>query len=383
VQIPLAIQRGPWQTPVVKMLLAALFAAGCLSLGAGGTTISVVPIFEPLSLHGTDVDGGITDIGEALQASVISRPMALTGAFPEVLVAAIRSPHLIPSNNPNYKVMEANLLVLCGVRISAEATEDGLQVGLDVTKLEIPPEVDLTSRQVVKLALVALHKTLDAYQADQHQDLEVTVTVTAEGADADKAALEDLGTTFEVRGASASARGMDRATADYVGMLATVMNALALEGALEHHGVRSTVQSAIEMKNVAETFIRRRAERQLDEGRVVIFAAGTGSPFFSTDTTSALRASEMGADVILKATQVDGVYTADPRKDPTATRYETVTFQECLSKRLNVMDATAFSLCMDNHIPIIVFDLGPKGNLSHALRSQPIGTLVHGEDSPS
>jgi uridylate kinase len=181
------------------------------------------------------------------------------------------------------------------------------------------------------------------------------------------------------RGASASARGMDRATADYVGMLATVMNALALEGALTHHGVRCIVQSAIEMKNVAETFIRRRAESQLDEGRVVLFAAGTGNPFFSTDTTAALRASEMGADVILKATQVDGVYDSDPRKNPDAERYETVTFHECLSKRLNVMDATAFSLCMDNHIPIIVFDLAPHGNLSHALRGQPIGTLVHGE----
>jgi len=181
------------------------------------------------------------------------------------------------------------------------------------------------------------------------------------------------------RGASASARGMDRATADYVGMLATVMNALALEGALEHHGVSCIVQSAIEMKNVAETFIRRRAERQLDEGRVVIFGAGTGNPFFSTDTTAALRASEMGAEVILKATQVDGVYDSDPRKNPDAKRYETVTFHECLSQRLNVMDATAFSLCMDNHIPIIIFDLAPHGNLSHALRSQPIGTLVHGE----
>ena len=181
------------------------------------------------------------------------------------------------------------------------------------------------------------------------------------------------------RGASASARGMDRATADYVGMLATVMNALALEGALTHHGVKCIVQSAIEMKNVAETFIRRRAKGALAEGRVVIFAAGTGNPFFSTDTTAALRANEMGADVILKATQVDGVYSADPRKDPNATRYETVTFHECLSKRLNVMDATAFSLCMDNHIPIIIFDLGPEGNLSHALRGEQIGTLVHGE----
>ncbi|MGD7651917.1 MAG: UMP kinase [Verrucomicrobiales bacterium] len=181
------------------------------------------------------------------------------------------------------------------------------------------------------------------------------------------------------RGASASARGMDRATADYVGMLATVMNALALEGALEHHGVSCSVQSAIEMKNVAETFIRRKAQSQLDSGKVVIFAAGTGSPFFSTDTTSALRASEMGADVILKATQVDGVYDSDPRKNPDAKRYETVTFHECISQRLNVMDATAFSLCMDNHIPIIVFELAPDGNLSHALRGQPIGTLVHGE----
>ncbi len=181
------------------------------------------------------------------------------------------------------------------------------------------------------------------------------------------------------RGASASARGMDRATADYVGMLATVMNALALEGALEHHGVSCTVQSAIEMKNVAETFIRRKAERQLDEGKVVIFGAGTGNPFFSTDTTAALRASEMGADVILKATQVDGVYDSDPRKNPDAKRFETITFHDCISKRLNVMDTTAFSLCMENHIPIIIFDLAPHGNLSHALRGQQIGTLVHGE----
>ena len=132
------------------------------------------------------------------------------------------------------------------------------------------------------------------------------------------------------------------------------------------------------MKNVAEPFIRRRAERQLADGKVVIFGAGTGNPFFSTDTTAALRASEMGADVILKATQVDGVYDSDPRKNPDAKRFETVTFQHCLENRLSVMDATAFSLCMDNDIPIVIFDLGPNGNLSHALRSQPIGTLVHG-----
>ena len=181
------------------------------------------------------------------------------------------------------------------------------------------------------------------------------------------------------RGASASARGMDRATADYVGMLATVMNALALEGALSHIGVKCVVQSAIDMKNVAETFIRRRAQSQLSEGTVVIFGAGTGNPFFSTDTTSALRASEMGADVILKATQVDGVYDSDPNKNPDAKRYDKVTFHECISQRLNVMDTTAFSLCMDNDIPIIVFELSVEGNLSNALRGQPIGTLVHGE----
>lgn len=180
------------------------------------------------------------------------------------------------------------------------------------------------------------------------------------------------------RGAAASARGMDRATADYVGMLATVMNALAVQSALEHHGVRCIVQSAIEMQNVAEPFIRRKAERHLEEGFVVIFAAGTGNPFFSTDTTAALRASEMGADVIFKATMVDGVYDSDPKKNPNAKRYETVTFQECLSQQLKVMDATAFSLCMDNHIPIIVFDMAPVGNVTRALLGEPLGTIVNG-----
>lgn len=181
------------------------------------------------------------------------------------------------------------------------------------------------------------------------------------------------------RGASASARGMDRATADYVGMMATVMNALALQAALEAEGVMCVVQSAIEMKNVAEPFIRRKANRHLGSGCVVVFAAGTGSPFFSTDTTAALRASEMGAEVILKATMVDGVYTADPKKDAEATRYETVTFHECITKRLRVMDATAFSLCMDNDIPIIVFDLGEEGNIERVMRGEPIGTIVQSE----
>ncbi|MGJ8694842.1 MAG: UMP kinase [Verrucomicrobiaceae bacterium] len=179
------------------------------------------------------------------------------------------------------------------------------------------------------------------------------------------------------RGASASARGMDRATADYVGMMATVMNALALQAALEAEGVRCIVQSAIEMKNVAEPFIRRKAVRQLSSGAVVIFAAGTGSPFFSTDTTSALRASEMNADVIFKATMVDGVYDSDPKKNPDAVRYESLPFSECLSKGLQVMDSTAFSLCLDNNIPIIVFDLEKKGNIEIALNGGEIGTIVH------
>lgn len=179
------------------------------------------------------------------------------------------------------------------------------------------------------------------------------------------------------RGASASARGMDRATADYVGMMATVMNALALQSALEAEGVQCVVQSAIEMKNVAEPFIRRKANRLLSEGNVVIFAAGTGSPFFSTDTTSALRASETGADAIMKATMVDGVYCSDPKKNPDAVRYETVTFQDCLSQHLKVMDSTAFTLCMDNDIPIIVFDIGGKGNITKALSGDDIGTIVY------
>lgn len=178
------------------------------------------------------------------------------------------------------------------------------------------------------------------------------------------------------RGASASARGMDRATADYVGMLATVMNALAVQSALEAENVPCVVQSAIEMKNVAEPFIRRKANRHLSDGRVVIFAAGTGSPFFSTDTTSALRASEMGANAILKATMVDGVYDSDPKKNPDAKRYETISFSQCLSDQLKVMDSTAFSLCMDNNIPIIVFDLNVAGNITKALTGGDIGTVV-------
>ena len=178
------------------------------------------------------------------------------------------------------------------------------------------------------------------------------------------------------RGASAATRGMERATADYMGMLATVMNSLALQSMLEGIEVPTRVQSAIEMKNVAEPFIRRIAIRHLELGRVVIFAAGTGNPFFSTDTTAALRASEIGADVILKATKVDGVYDKDPMKHSDARRFEHLTFTDALNLGLKVMDSTAFSLCRDNNKPIIVFDMGPAGNVRRALLGEPIGTIV-------
>ena len=165
------------------------------------------------------------------------------------------------------------------------------------------------------------------------------------------------------RGLSASRKGMDRTTADYMGMLATVINALALQDALEANNVETRVQTAIEMRQIAEPYIRRRAIRHLEKGRVIIFAAGTGNPFFTTDTTAALRANEINAEVILKATKVDGVYTADPKIDPTAKRYEKISFQEALEKRLQVMDSTAFSMCMDNLMPIIVFDFSDPSSL--------------------
>jgi uridylate kinase len=178
------------------------------------------------------------------------------------------------------------------------------------------------------------------------------------------------------RGIAGSKRGLDRTTGDYMGMLATVINALALQDSLERAGVPTRVQSAIEMRSVAEPFIRRRAMRHLEKGRVVIFGAGTGNPYFSTDTAAALRASEIDADVLLKATKVDGVYTADPMTNPKAKRYKRLTYMDALKNRLNVMDAAAFSLCMDNRIPIIVFDLFKRGNIQRAILGKPIGTLV-------
>ncbi len=184
------------------------------------------------------------------------------------------------------------------------------------------------------------------------------------------------------RGLTAAGRGMDRTTADYMGMLATVINGMALKSALDDLGVETRVQSAIEMKNVAEPFILGRAIRHLELGRVVIFVAGTGNPYFSTDTTAALRASEIRADVLLKATKVDGVYDRDPNKHNDAQRYERITYTEALTKRLKVMDSTAFSLCMDNKIPMIVLDMNRPSNIRDAVLGRKVGTLVCDETEP-
>jgi uridylate kinase len=178
------------------------------------------------------------------------------------------------------------------------------------------------------------------------------------------------------RGLAASARGMDRATADYMGMLATVINALALQDALEQQNVMTRVVTAIEMRAVAEPFIRRRAIRHLEKGRVVIFAAGTGNPYFTTDTAAALRAMEIKAEVILKGTKVDGVYTADPMLDAAATKYASISYLQVLERQLKVMDATAISLCMDNKLPIVVFNLREAGSIRRVVLGEPIGTTV-------
>ena len=178
------------------------------------------------------------------------------------------------------------------------------------------------------------------------------------------------------RGRQGAMRGMDPTQSDHIGMLGTVMNALALQDALERNGQDTRVQSAIEMPRIAEPYIRRRAVRHLEKGRVVIFAAGTGNPYFSTDTAAALRAVEMEADVVLKATKVDGVYTADPMKDPKAKRFERLTFMDAIKKRLQVMDTTALTLCMENKMPIVVFDLNKPGNIMKAGSGQRVGTLI-------
>ena len=198
--------------------------------------------------------------------------------------------------------------------------------------------------------------------------------------------LRDLGVQVVVvvgggnifRGLQGEEAGIDRATGDYMGMLATIINSLALQNSLEHHGVETRVQTAIEMSEVAEPFIRRRAVRHLEKGRVVIFGGGTGNPYFSTDTAAALRANEIAAEVILKATKVDGIYDKDPEKNPTAKRFREISYLDCLQKQLRVMDSTAFSLCLDNSMPIIVFDLFKPHNIRNVVLGKKIGTLVSG-----
>jgi len=179
------------------------------------------------------------------------------------------------------------------------------------------------------------------------------------------------------RGMNEAETGIERAQGDYMGMLATVINGMALQAALEKEGVNTRLQSAIKMEQVAEPYIRRRAMRHLEKGRVVIFGAGTGNPYFTTDTAGSLRAIEINADVILKGTRVDGIYTADPEKDPTATRFESLTFTEVISKNLKVMDMTAFTLCQENNLPIIVFDMNRTGNLLSVVSGKQVGTLVN------
>jgi uridylate kinase len=197
-------------------------------------------------------------------------------------------------------------------------------------------------------------------------------------------AISDLGVQVAVvigggniyRGMNEAETGIERAQGDYMGMLATVINGMALQASLEKVGVKTRLQSAIKMEQVAEPYIRRRAIRHLEKGRVVIFGAGTGNPYFTTDTAGSLRAIEINADVILKGTRVDGIYTADPEKDPTATRYESISFSEVISKGLKVMDMTAFTLCQENNLPIIVFDMNKTGNLADVVSGKNVGTLV-------
>jgi uridylate kinase len=228
------------------------------------------------------------------------------------------------------------------LKLSGEAMAGGEGVGID------PKRAEVIAREIKDI-----------------QSLGVEVAVVIGG-----------GNIF--RGMVAEEAGMERVSADYMGMLATVINALALQDALESMGVVTRVQTAIEMRELAEPFIRRRAIRHLEKGRVVIFAGGTGSPYFTTDTAASLRAMEIGAEVIMKATKVDGVYSADPLVDPSAERFDEITYLDCLQKGLKVMDSTALSLCMDNGVPIIVFNLWVPGNVGRAVKGEPVGTVVRG-----
>ena len=238
----------------------------------------------------------------------------------------------------------------------------------------MPPAAPAYNRILLKLSGEAL-------MGDQSYGIDPAVATQIAR---DVAEIQSLGVETAIvigggnifRGVAASARGMDRATADYMGMLATVINGLALQDSLEKNGVNTRVLSAIEMRAVAEPFIRRRAIRHLEKGRVVVFGAGTGNPFFSTDTAAALRAMEIKAEVILKATKVDGIYDADPMITPSATRFDKISYLQVLEQGLKVMDATAISLCMDNRLPIVVFNLRTPGNIRRAISGESIGSLV-------
>jgi uridylate kinase len=238
---------------------------------------------------------------------------------------------------------------------------------------------DLTPSPIYRRVLLKLSG--EALMGDQPFGVDAAVTTRIAR---DVSEIQGLGVQTAIvigggnifRGLAASAEGMDRATADYMGMLATVINALALQDALEQQGLVTRVVTAIEMRAVAEPFIRRRAIRHLEKGRVVIFAAGTGNPYFTTDTAAALRAMEIKAEVILKGTKVDGVYTADPLVDPQATKYPTISYLQVLEKQLKVMDATAISLCMDNKMPIVVFNLREAGNIRRVVLGEAVGTIV-------
>lgn len=238
---------------------------------------------------------------------------------------------------------------------------------------------ELESRPLYKRALIKLSGEAFIGGCDFGIDPEMVSTIADELAEVNSLGIQVaivVGGGNIFRGMAASARGMDRAAADYVGMLATVMNSLALQDALEKREVFTRVQSAIEMQAVAEPYIRRRAIRHLEKGRVVIFAAGTGNPYFTTDTTAALRALEIGAEAILKATLVNGVYDSDPMKNPEAVMYASLDYIEVLQQGLRVMDATAVSLCMDNSLPIIVFNMTEPGNITRVLFGEKIGTIV-------
>jgi uridylate kinase len=238
----------------------------------------------------------------------------------------------------------------------------------------VPPGEPVYRRVLLKLSGEAL-----AGSRGYGIDPETIARVAAEIRDVAQCGVQlavVIGAGNIFRGIAASAGGMDRATGDYMGMLATAINALALQDAIEKAGVATRVLSAIEMRAVAEPYIRRRAIRHLEKGRVVVFAAGTGNPFFTTDTAGALRAVEIGAEAILKATRVDGIYTADPEKDPTATRLAHVGYIEVLNRGLGVMDTTAISLCMDNKLPIVVFDLNRPGNIVRIVNGEQVGSVV-------